>query len=151
MKNRPDINSSVINTIEILGDKWTIFILREAFIGVKTFEKFQANLGIATNILSSRLKNLVSNGIFDRQKNPADGRRFFYKLTEKGLDLYPIILTLMNWGDRWLAGKADPPMLLCHNNCNKKLKITINCANCGDIVRAQDVTFKVVKPRKTKS
>ncbi|MBU0991014.1 MAG: helix-turn-helix transcriptional regulator [Proteobacteria bacterium] len=74
----------------------------------ETYEKFQENLGIATNILSARLKTLVQNGIFERRKNPENGRRFIYKLTAKGIDLYPVILALMNWGDRWVEWEDGP-------------------------------------------
>ena len=134
--------SSVVSTIETMGDRWLIFIIKEAFFGIKTFEQFQANLGIASNILSARLKKLVLNGIFERLKNKDDGRRFIYKLTPKGLDLYPIILALMNWEDRWLATEKGPPPLLYHKNCGHRLKAVMCCAHCGKAVHARDVTYK---------
>jgi DNA-binding HxlR family transcriptional regulator len=134
--------SSVVSTIETVGDRWIIFIIREAFFGNKTFEQFQANLGIATNILSARLKKLVLNGIFERLKNKDDGRRFIYKLTPKGFELYPIILALMNWGDRWLAGKEGPPLLLYHKNCGHRLEPVMCCAHCRKPVHAREVTYE---------
>lgn len=143
--------SSVVSTIETMGDRWIIFIIREAFFGNRTFEQFQANLGIATNILSARLKKLVQNGIFERLKNQDDGRRFIYKLTAKGFDLYPIILALMNWGDRWLAGEEGPPLLLYHKNCGHRLKSVMCCAHCGKPVHARHVTYKERFRRKTKA
>jgi len=143
--------SSVVSTIETVGDRWIIFIIREAFFGNKTFEQFQANLGIATNILSARLKKLVQNGIFERLKNKDDGRRFSYKLTLKGFDLYPIILALMNWGDRWLAGKEGPPLLLYHKNCGHRLEPVMCCAHCRKPVHARDVTYEERFKRKTKA
>ena len=143
--------SSVVSTIETVGDRWIIFIIREAFFGNKTFEQFQANLGIATNILSARLKKLVQNGIFERLKNKDDGRRFIYKLTPKGFDLYPIILALMSWGDRWLAGKEGPPLLLYHKNCGYRLEPVMCCAHCRKPVHARDVTYEERFKRKTKA
>lgn len=133
---------SVARTIEILGDRWIFLILREAFFGVKTYEKFQHNLGIATNILSNRLKILVRNGIFERIQNPNDGRRYIYKLTEKGLDIYPVTLALMNWGDRWLAGDEGPPLVLFHETCGHPLQSEVRCMHCGRPVHARDVTYK---------
>ena len=143
--------SSVVSTIETMGDRWIIFIIREAFFGNRTFEQFQANLGIATNILSARLKKLVQNGIFERLKNQDDGRRFIYKLTPKGFDLYPIILALMNWGDRWLAGKEGPPLLLYHEDCGHRLKSVMCCAHCGKPVHARHVTYEERFKRKIKA
>jgi len=133
---------SVANAIEILGDRWIFLIIREAFFGVKTYEKFQQNLGIATNILSKRLKTLTGNGIFERIQNPDDGRRFIYKLTEKGLDLYPVTLAFMNWGDRWLAGEDGPPLSLFHETCGHALESEFRCTHCGRPVRARDVRYK---------
>ena len=132
---------SVARALEVLGDRWIFLIIREAFFGIKTYEEFQKNLRIATNILSDRLKALVQNGIFERIKNPDDGRRFVYKLTEKGLDLYPITLAIMNWGDRWLAGEEEPPLVLYHQNCGHRLEPVMNCAHCGETIRARDVTY----------
>ena len=83
---------SVIRTYELLGDRWSFLIIREAFFGVKSYSKFLEHLGIATNILSGRLKFLVENGILEKEKDPADSRRFIYSLTEKGLDLFSIPL-----------------------------------------------------------
>ena len=133
---------SVARTIDILGDRWIFLIIREAFFGINTNEEFQRNLGIATNILSDRLKNLVENGIFKRIKNPNDGRRFVYKLTEKGLDLYPVTLAIMNWGDRWLAGEEGPPLRLYHESCGHRLKSVLICAHCGETVHAIDVAYE---------
>ncbi len=142
---------SVARALEILGDRWTFLIIREAFFGIKTYEGFQKNLGIATNILSDRLKTLVQNGIFKRMKNPDDGRRFVYKLTEKGLDLYTIILGFMNWGDRWLAGDEEPPLVLYHQNCGHRLEPVMKCAHCGESIKAGDVTYSGRTGQKTKT
>ena len=132
---------SVARALDILGDRWIFFIIREAFFGIKTNEEFQKNLGIATNILSDRLKTLVQNGIFERIKNPDDGRRFVYKLTEKGLDLYPVTMAIMNWGDRWLSGEDEVPLVLYHQSCGHRLEPAMSCTHCGETIRARDVTY----------
>lgn len=143
MALRPDTRiCSVGRALDILRDRWIFFIIREAFFGVRTYERFQQNLGIATNILSNRLKELVKNGILERTQNPDDGRRFIYRLTGKGLDLYPFTLALMNWGDRWLAGQAGPPLALFHKTCGHPLHTEIRCVTCGQPVHAREVTYQ---------
>jgi DNA-binding HxlR family transcriptional regulator len=136
----PPRDCSVERTLGILGDRWIFMILREAFFRVRHFDQFQENLGIATNILSHRLKVLVENGIMEKQRDKNDARRITYRLTEKGLDIYPIVLALMNWGDRWLAGKQGPPLTLVHKPCQHPLTPVMCCDHCGRPVCARDVS-----------
>ncbi len=138
-----DNPSSVLKTIELLGDKWTILIIRDAFQGIKTFERFQENLKIASNILSNRLKNLVKQGVLKKNQNPEDGRRFIYEFSEMGLDLYPVIVTLMTWGDKWLEDETGPYMKLYHKNCNTPLKPVLKCAHCKKEVHARDIKYEI--------
>lgn len=133
---------SVARSLDILGDRWIFLILREAFFKVRHYDHFQANLGIATNILSNRLKVLVKNGIMKRENDPEDGRRVKYRLTEKGLDLYPIILAFMKWGDRWLSDEDVPPLILYHKACRHSLTPVMCCEHCGEPVNARDVMFE---------
>lgn len=137
--NRVD---SVARSLEILGDKWIFLILREAFFGVKNYDRFQANLGIASNILSRKLKSLIGYGIMEKRQDPADGRKFMYRLTEKGLDLYSVTLAFMQWGDKWLAGEKGPPLALYHKTCGHRLEPVMTCRRCGAVVRAKEVTYK---------
>ena len=139
---------SVERTLDILGDRWIFLILREAFFRVRHFDGFQENLGIATNILSNRLKILVDNGIMEKSKDPEDARRVTYRLTEKGLDIYPIVLALLRWGDRWLAGEKGPPLVLHHINCGHDLTPIMCCEHCGSQVTARDVTFEACQKDK---
>lgn len=136
--NRVD---SVGKVLGILGDRWVFLILREAFFNVQHYDQFQSNLGIATNILSNRLKRLVENNILEKQKDELDARRIKYKLTERGLDLYPITLALMNWGDQWLADDGEQPLLLIHKKCGLQLHTAMRCSSCNEIVKAQDVSY----------
>ncbi len=136
---------SVGRAIEILGDRWTFKILRDAFFGVRYYDKFQSNVGIATNILSNRLKRLVENGILDKKKDVGDARRISYNLTEKGLDLYPITLALMTWGDKWLGDEVEPPLSLYHKNCGSRLNTIMCCSTCGESISALDISFEEPK------
>jgi DNA-binding HxlR family transcriptional regulator len=133
---------SVARSLEILGDRWVFLILRETFFGVRYYDEFLANLGIATNILSQRLRILVDNGILKRRKDEKDARRVRYSLTEKGMGIYSITLALMEWGDRWLAGKEGPPLLLRHETCGHRLRPVVCCAHCGEEVHGRDISFK---------
>ncbi len=133
---------SVARTLEILGDRWIFLIIREAFFGVRYYDKFQANLGIATNILSGRLKVLVKNGIFQKEKDDIDARRFKYRFTQKGIDIYTITLALMQWGDRYLSDDDGPPLSLYHKPCGQRLEPVMSCANCGGAINARDIIFE---------
>lgn len=133
---------SVGRALEVLGDKWILLILREAFFGVRHYDEFQSNLGIATNILSNRLKRLVESKIMKKKKDTKDARRVQYTLTRKGIDLFDVTLALMQWGDRWLADKDGPPLILTHKTCGRRLKSAMTCADCGKVVNAFDVIYK---------
>lgn len=142
MKKNGFREDSVARTLDIARDRWTFLVLREAFFGVKRFEGFENNLGIATNILSDRLRRLVGNGILSRRPDPDDGRRYEYRLTEKGLDLYGVTLTLMRWGDKWLADENGPPLLLHHVTCGQDFVPEVTCSACGEPVTAHAVTYR---------
>lgn len=131
---------SVTRSLELLGNRWTILILRETFFGVDSFDEMRANLGIASNILSERLKRLVDKQLLTRTPDPSDGRRFRYKLTTRGRDLYPITLAFMQWGDRWLSDDRPPPLTLRHS-CGRKLRPVTCCSACGGVIKPRDVSF----------
>ncbi len=101
LKSFDHMNCSLALTLDVIGERWTLLILRDAFFGRKRFEEFQKSLGIARNILTSRLNRLVSEGIFE--KRPVEAGRFEYVLTPKGLDLQPVLLSMTHWGDRYKA------------------------------------------------
>ncbi len=135
---------SVGRSVEILGDRWIFFIIREAFFGVKNYDEFLSNLGIATNVLTDRLKWLVENEILETHKDKKDARRKEYLLTEKGRDLFPIILSFINWGDRWLADESGPPLMLYHDKCGHTLKPVMCCDHCRETIDIKDVTSEEV-------
>jgi len=141
----PDPRScSVGRSLEILGDRWIFFIIREAFFGVRYYDKFLSNLGIATNILADRLKWLVENGIMEKHKDSKDSRRMKYRLTEKGRDLYPVILAFIKWGDRWLSDELGPPLLLHHTKCGHSLTPAMCCEHCKEIIDIKDITYEEI-------
>lgn len=98
--------------LEVVGERWSFLILRGAFNGLHHFEEFQSTLGIARNILSNRLGRLVEHGILERRPDPADRRRVAYRLTEKGRELLPVLISLRQWGERWVSGVRSNPVLV---------------------------------------
>src|ERR1700745_618010 len=113
---RPPV-CSIARAIELLGERSPCLLWREQFYGVRRFSDIQRNLGIARNILSTRLQTLVGAGILVRVLYQAEPERYEYRLSEGGKDLYPAIVTLMRWGDRHLSGELGPPVVLRHNPC----------------------------------
>jgi DNA-binding HxlR family transcriptional regulator len=103
---------SIAAALETVGERWSFLILRGAFNGLHHFEEFQSTLGIARNILSNRLARLVESGILLRDPDPTDRRRVAYRLTDKGLDLLPVLLSLRQWGERWVSGTSSNPVLV---------------------------------------
>jgi DNA-binding HxlR family transcriptional regulator len=125
-----DFRCSVARTVDIVGEWWTPLIVRDAFYGVSRFEDFQRSLGLARNVLASRLERLVAEGIFERRRYDERPPRYEYILTEKGRDLFPVIAALMAWGDRWTAGEAGPPLLLVHAPCGHPATLRATCDHC---------------------
>jgi DNA-binding HxlR family transcriptional regulator len=135
---RPPI-CSVGKAMEVLGERWTMLIMREAFYGVRRFSDMQRNLGIARNILSTRLQNLVRAGIFERRLYQEEPERFEYRLTQAGRDLYPAVIAIMKWGDEYLADEAGPPVVLRHT-CGELIDPVLVCDCCGRPLHPHDVT-----------
>ena len=141
-KNSAERPCSVARSLEILSDRWVFLILREIFFGEHHYDQFQSNLGIATNILSRRLKSLVEHGVLEKQPDETDARRIRYSLTEKGLDLYSVTLSLIAWGDKWLADESGVPLKLHHKTCGHRLHPQMCCRQCGEVVKAKDVNYE---------
>jgi DNA-binding HxlR family transcriptional regulator len=133
-----DLNCSIARTLAIFGERWTLLVLRQAFLGVRRFEDMQASLGIARNILSDRLSTLVSEGILERRRYQERPERFEYRLTAKGRELYPVLVTLMQWGDRH-AAPGGPPVLLRHRTCGHLAEPTLVCSHCGEEIDPREM------------
>ena len=132
-------NCSVGYALGAIGDKWTLLVIREAFFGVRRFEQMQRSLGIARNILTDRLQKLVVNGILERRRYQERPERFEYRLTRKGLDLYPALVSLMSWGDAYHADEAGAPVTLMHKSCGHEASPVLACGHCGEALDAREV------------
>lgn len=123
-------NCSVARTLELVGERWTFLIIRDALMGVTRFDAFLTRLGVARNVLTDRLNRLVDNGILDRVQYQDRPARHEYRLTGKGRDLSPVIITMMEWGDRYLAGEAGPPLRIEHDGCGGHAVSQLFCEEC---------------------
>ncbi|MFQ3199320.1 MAG: DNA-binding HxlR family transcriptional regulator [Zhongshania sp.] len=121
-------------SLEILGDRWTALTIAAAFYRVTTFNGFQQALGIATNILSDRLGRLVAMDIFIERRHS----RSEYRLTEQGLALFPVIVSLMRWGDAWLVDTSGPSLILIHRRCQQVLVPSMRCDQCHEALQFGD-------------
>lgn len=128
-------------TLEVIGEWWTPLVIRDAFLGVRRFEEFHSRLGIARNILAGRLDKLVAHGILELVPYQERPRRSEYRLTEKGRDLYPIILALGSWGDKWeFAGKG--PVTVRHLDCGHDVQAVATCSRCGGPLHADNAPLR---------
>ncbi|MDT7763502.1 MAG: hypothetical protein QOC63_2922 [Mycobacterium sp.] len=135
-------NCSIARTLGVVGEKWTLLVLREAFYGIRRFDDFHAALGCARNLLATRLKTLVAYGLLERVAYQDDvGRgRHEYRLTDKGRDLFPVVVALMQWGDRWTADESGPAVQLLHRDCGEPVTVELNCAAGHVALGARDIT-----------
>ena len=129
---------SVARTLEIVGEKWALLAVREVFRGNRRFDEMIRWIGAPRDTLAARLRSLVSAGILERRQYSEHPARYEYRLTEAGRELYPVILTLMRWGDEHLAGDAGPPLVLEHA-CGHRLVAKVVCEACGEPVQARAV------------
>jgi DNA-binding HxlR family transcriptional regulator len=130
---------SLARTVAVIGDRWTLLILRECFLRVRRFEAFQSSLQITRHLLSERLKKLVSFGILRRIPYQEAPKRYEYILTQRGLDLYPIIMAMVHWGDTHMADERGRPLLHEHKTCGKLFDPVMVCSECGEVLRARQV------------
>jgi DNA-binding HxlR family transcriptional regulator len=132
-------NCSLARALAVIGDRWTLLVLREAFLRVRRFDDFQSRLGIARRVLAERLAHLVENDVLAKVAYQEGPPRFEYRLTKRGLDLYPILIGLVHWGDQHFAGKKGPPLLHRHLSCGHDFRAVLTCSECGDVVDPRDV------------
>jgi DNA-binding HxlR family transcriptional regulator len=135
-----DISCSVARAVDLVGQRWTPLILRDLFAGMTRFEDFRRDLGVASNVLAERLADLEKHGVVERRQYRSAPTRHEYVLTEKGRDLYPVIATLLAWGDKWLAGDQGVPALTVHDDCGNVTTAKTVCARCGGELNADNTT-----------
>lgn len=130
---------SMARTIGVIGDRWSLLILRECFLRTRRFEAFQAALGITRHLLAERLKKMVRLGVLRRVPYQESPKRHEYILTQKGLDLYPIMMAIVHWGDIHMVDERGRPLIHVHKNCGKQFDPVMVCSECGDPLVAKEV------------
>jgi DNA-binding HxlR family transcriptional regulator len=122
---------SIKRTLDVIGERWTLLVIREALYGARRFEQFPANVGCARTLLSERLATLVEHGVLQREPYREAGQRerHQYLLTDKGHDLFAAVTALMHWGDRWEAGPEGGPGVIRHRDCGELVHVELRCAN----------------------
>ena len=131
-------NCSVAKSLELIGERWTMLVVREVFLGNRRFDEITARLGIARNVLTTRLARLVDEGVLSKVRYQERPERFEYRLTEKGIDLWPIMVSLIQYGDRYYAPQG-PPLILRHKACGGQVDAHRICSACGERLTARDV------------
>lgn len=134
---------SVARTLAVIGDRWSMLIIRDTFLGTRRFEDFCRQLGISRPALTDRLRKLQQQGVLEKQPYQNRPPRFEYRLTEKGLDLYPIIMTMARWGDKWQDDGNGPPLEYKHLSCGHKTQPVMCCSECEQPLQAKEVLPQV--------
>jgi DNA-binding HxlR family transcriptional regulator len=129
---------SIAKSLEVIGERWSLLIVREVMNGNRRFSEMQASLGVARNVLSARLQRLIAEGILERRAYQESPERFEYFLTEKGLDLWPALIALLGWGDRHSTGPDGPPKVIVHKVCGGRVSDRGTCESCGKVLHARD-------------
>ncbi len=135
-----DDDGELVDASDLLGDRWNGLVLSSQFFGLHRFDEIQQSLGIASNILTDRLRTLVANDILQRALYQERPPRYDYHLTQKGRETYPFTLALMLWGDEWLAGELGPPVHVIHNCCGKRLGAVLSCGSCNGLLEPRSVS-----------
>ncbi len=133
---------TIAAALAIIGEKWTFLVLREAFNGVRRFDDMQRRTGMPRQVLSSRLARLVSDGILRKAPYREEGQRprEEYRLTDQGLELFPVVVALMTWGDKFAGGPEGAPVLLTHRDCGAAVHLELTCTAGHVLASARDVT-----------
>ena len=136
MPYRPftDQNCSVAGALSIIGERWTLLIMREVLFGRRRFAEIKRKVGVAPNILSDRLQMLVEHGLLERRLYSEQPESYEYVPTSKGRDVSPVITSLMQWGDRYIAPAAEPPRVAVHTTCGHDAHPRLHCSHCGEVI-----------------
>jgi DNA-binding HxlR family transcriptional regulator len=137
-KSFSGMHCSVAQCLEVVGEWWSLLILRDAFLGVTRFDDFQERLGISRNVLNERLAHLVEAGVLVKVPYSEHPPRHDYRLTDKGRDLWPVITTMRQWGDKH-AAPAGPPLQLIHKECGEISEALLICSSCGEPIGPRNV------------
>lgn len=135
-----DQHCSIARTLAVVGDRWTLMILRDLFLGATRFESIRENLGISRTILTDRLNLLQAEGVISRQAYQQKPLRHKYKLTKKGIDLFPVMMGLVRWGDTYYSDESGPPMVHRHQKCGQLFTPVLACSECGEPISPFETT-----------
>jgi DNA-binding HxlR family transcriptional regulator len=141
-RDYPDQVCSIARSLEVVGERWTLLILRDAMIGAERFEDFQESLGIATNVLTNRLKLLCDERVLERLPDEKRPGRPRYVLTDKGRELAPLLIVLIKWGDRHYPAPGGPPRLTLHSGCGGNVGPDFRCERCGQRVARGEIELQ---------
>ena len=130
---------SIARTMDVVGEPWSPLILRNVYIGITRFDQLQQSLGMSRKVLAERLRWLTEAGVLERREYSARPPRHEYVLTAKGLELFEVLMVMVAWGDKWLAGEAGPPVLYRHHACGQISHVELRCSDCGQPMRATDI------------
>ncbi len=137
-----DQTCSVAAALEVIGERWSLLIVRDVMLGMRRFDELQADLGIARNVLQARLTRLIEHGVLRKRRYQERPERYEYWLTEKGLDLWPTIVSLLQWGDKY-AAPSGPPVVLEHRGCGGTMDDHRICSVCGARLTARDAVARL--------
>ncbi len=129
---------SIAGALEVVGERWSLLIVRNVFLGLRRFDQIQANLGIARNVLQARLQKLIEQGVLERVPYQERPPRYEYRLTEKGIDLWPVVFSLMRWGDRHTPPPGGPAVVVEHRGCGGRVNEHRVCERCGKALQARE-------------
>jgi DNA-binding HxlR family transcriptional regulator len=140
-RDYPEQVCSIARSLEVIGERWTLLILRDSLLGVERFEDFQDKLGIASNVLTNRLRLLCDEGVLERVPDERRPGRPKYVATEKGRELGPALIVLLKWGDRHYPNPGGPPRLTVHAGCGGNVGADFRCERCGQHVQGDEIEF----------
>jgi DNA-binding HxlR family transcriptional regulator len=133
---------SIARSLEVVGERWSLLIVREVLTGVTRFDDLQKSLGITRSVLSTRLDYLVWEGVLERSRYQTHPDRYEYRPTAKGRELWPVLMHLMDWGDRYYAGKSGPPRIVEHLGCGGRMTPELSCDRCGARLRPETTSVR---------
>ena len=134
-----EMTCSIARSLAVAGEPWSPLILRDAWVGINRFDDMQRDLGVSRKVLAELLRHLVGEGMLERRRYAERPARFEYVLTTKGFEFVDVLMVMAQWGDRWTAGDAGPPVLRRHRACGEITQLELRCSHCGEPVTSSGV------------